>query len=411
MQPGMQPGQPGMQPGQPGMYPGQPGMQPGMQPGLDQMLGMLKQSGLINDPNVQAMMNKAMTQMQQGGNPQQIASQIMGMVKGSGLLDNPDVQKMVGQFGGMAGAGDHMGQPHVQLPNLGQMAEKADAQQMSAEDLLKGPQAQVLRTPDGHQISIPFPPTPPDPPIELDREEITSQAFGEHADDLLKALNAGAKDKNLARAIQAFGGKNALKDWTKNPDKFEELITSNSSDPKVGHLFDLLSHTAAGKSVMAEVMGDIDTALEDYNDSVAEYDKEYEDYQSAFQDHLANMSEHVLPTLAKFGMIDQGQLQHALNSIYESGGVLDVSSVMPDAEIIDGAEVSDDSSGSGFDYSIFDKQSAEDADSTDDGSEDWGADESSDDSSANLSTSDDSVDDSISEDVVTEEDTTGTQNS
>jgi hypothetical protein len=123
------------------------------------------------------------------------------------------------------------------------------------------------------------------------------------------------------------------------------------------------------------------------------------------------MSEHVLPTLAKFGMIDQGQLQHALNSIYESGGVLDVSSVMPDAEIIDGAEVSDDSSGSGFDYSIFDKQSAEDADSTDDGSEDWGADESSDDSSANLSTSDDSVDDSISEDVVTEEDTTGTQNS
>ena len=37
--------------------------------------------------------------MQQGGNPQQIASQIMGMVKGSGLLDNPDVQKMVGQFG------------------------------------------------------------------------------------------------------------------------------------------------------------------------------------------------------------------------------------------------------------------------------------------------------------------------
>ena len=115
--------------------------------------------------------------------------------------------------------------------------------------------------------------------------------------------------------------------------------------------------------------------------------------------------------LTKFGMIDQGQLQHALNSIYESGGVLDVSSVMPDAEIIDGADVADDSSSSGFDYSIFDKQSAEDANSTDDGSEDWGADDSSDDASANLSTSDDSVDDSVSEGVVTEEDTTGTQNS
>ena len=68
-------------------------------------------------------------------------------------------------------------------------------------------------------------------------------------------------------------------------------------DPKVGHLFDLLSHTAAGKSVMDQVMGDIDTALKDYNDSVASYDKEYEDYQVAFQDHLTNMSQHVLPTL------------------------------------------------------------------------------------------------------------------
>ena len=111
-------------------------------------------------------------------------------------------------------------------------------------------------------------------------------------------------------------------------------------------------------------------------------------------------------------MIDQGQLQHALNSIYESGGVLDVSSVMPDAEIIDGADSSDQTTSTGFDYSIFDKQSAEDANSTDDGSDDWGSDDSSDSSSANLTTSDDaSSDDASSDDATSEEDTTGTQNS
>ena len=130
-------------------------------------------------------------------------------------------------------------------------------------------------------------------------------------------------------------------------------------------------------------------------------------YQVAFQDHLTNMSQHVLPALEKFGMIDQGQLQHALNSIYESGGVLDVSSVMPDAEIVDGADSTDQTTSTGFDYSIFDKQSAEDANSTDDGSDSWGSDDSSDSSSASLTTSDDSS----SEDVVAEDDTTGTPNS
>jgi len=96
------------------------------------------------------------------------------------------------QQGGMQQGGMQQGQGNMGMAGamgmMGNLAPKAGMERLSATDLLTVPTAQVLRLPDGQKISIPFPPTPPDAPLEIDEGAIRASALMDHSEDILEVL-------------------------------------------------------------------------------------------------------------------------------------------------------------------------------------------------------------------------------
>jgi len=268
----MQPGMQGMQPGMQGMQPGMQGMQPGMQ-------GM--------QPGMQGM---------------------QGM----------------GNIGGPA------------MPMMTQMAPKEGVEHISAADLLTVPTAQVLRLPDGHTVTVPFPPTPPEAPLEVDPAEIRATAMIDHAADILKVLGGLASNKSAAKTLQSFAKsehlpKNFVQDWQKHPEKFEAFIQSHAGDPNLGKITTLMQKDHEGAQVVKDIAADIDSSLQSYNDEVTQYEAEYEQYQQAFMEHLTTMKSEILPQLVAAGVIPEAQANHLMANLADNGGSIDFSEVAPDA--------------------------------------------------------------------------------
>jgi hypothetical protein len=164
-----------------------------------------------------------------------------------------------GQGGIQQGIGNMVG---AAMSAVGQMAPKQGVEHISAADLLTVPTAQVLRLPDGHTVTVPFPPAAPEAPLEVDPAEIRAAAMIDHADDILKVLGALASNKSAAKTLQAFAKsehlpKNFIVEWQKHPEKFEEFIQNHAGDPNLGKITMLMQKDHEGAQVVKDIAADI----------------------------------------------------------------------------------------------------------------------------------------------------------
>ncbi|PHX75434.1 MAG: hypothetical protein CK545_05005, partial [Actinobacteria bacterium] len=333
---GMQQGQGGPQGGQQGGpqggMPWQGGQQGGMQQGGQQ--GGWQQGG----------MQQGQGGMQQGGMQQ-------GGMQGS-FDQFGNFKPMQGgmQQGGMQQGGMQQGQGNMgmgaAMGMVGNLAPKAGMEHLSATDLLTVPTAQILRLPDGQKISIPFPPTPPDAPLEIDAGEIRASAFMDHSDDILGVLSRLSTGRSAAKTLQAFAkaqhlDKNFLKQWEKDPEKFEQFLEDHANDPGLGKIIKLIQKDHEGGQIFKEIAADIDESLKEYNDDVTQYETEYAQYQQDFEDHMALMQSEILPQISASGLISSGQMDDLISNLEDQGGAIDFSQIAPDALVEDGSDDSD----------------------------------------------------------------------
>ena len=349
MQGGMQQGgqQGGMQRGgqqggwqQGGMQQGQGGMQQGGQQGGWQQGGMQQGQGGMQMPPGMVMKDGMPGFMDQAGNfkPMQGGMQQGGMQQG-GMQQGGMQQGGMQQGQGIMGMGGAMGM-------MGNLAPKAGMERLSATDLLTVPTAQILRLPDGQKISIPFPPTPPDAPLEIDAGEIRASAFMEYSEDLLGVLSRLSTGRSGAKALQSFAkaqhlDKNFLKQWEKDPEKFEQFLEDHANDPSLGKIITLIQKDREGGEIFKEIAADIDESLKEYNDEVTQYETEYAQYQQDFEDHMALMQSEILPQISASGLISSDQMDDLISNLEDQGGAIDFSQVAPDALVEDGSEDSD----------------------------------------------------------------------
>ena len=246
-----------------------------------------------------------------------------GMPNMQGQQGMPNMQGM----GNIAGAA---------MSAVGQMAPKQGVEHMSAADLLTVPTAQVLRLPDGHTVTIPFPPSPPDAPLEVNPAEIRSAAMLDHASDILGVLGGLASNKAAAKTLQSFGKsehlpKNFVENWQKHPDNFEQFLKDHAGDPNLGKIVTLMQHDHQGAQVFKDISAEIDSSLKTYNDDVTQYEAEYAQYQQAFTDHLSLMKSEILPQLTAAGIIPAAQADQLIAHLAGNGGAIDFSQVAPDS--------------------------------------------------------------------------------
>ncbi|MCX6452616.1 MAG: hypothetical protein NT174_06025, partial [Actinobacteria bacterium] len=318
MQGGMQQGgqQGGWQQG--GMQQGQGGMQ--MPPGMvmkDGMPGFMDQAGNFKP------MQGGMQQGGQQGGWQQGGMHQGGMQQGQGIM-------------GMGGA----------MGMVGNLAPKAGMERLSATDLLTVPTAQILRLPDGQKISIPFPPTPPDAPLEIDAGAIRASAIMDHSEDILGVLSRLSTGRSAAKALQAFAkaehlDKNFIKQWEKDPDKFDQFLEDHANDPGLSKIITLIQKDHEGGQIFKEIADDIDASLKEYNDDVTQYETEYAQYQQDFEDHMTLMQSEILPQISASGLISGDQMDDLISNLADQGGAIDFSQIAPDALVEDGSEDSD----------------------------------------------------------------------
>lgn len=229
---------------------------------------------------------------------------------------------------------------------MGNLAPKAGMEHLSATDLLTVPTAQVLRLPDGQKISIPFPPTPPDAPLEIDAGEIRASALMDHSEDILGVLSRLSTGRSGAKALQSFAkaqhlDKNFLKQWEKDPEKFEQFLEDHANDPSLGKIITLIQKDREGGEIFKEIAADIDESLKEYNDEVTQYETEYAQYQQDFEDHMALMQNEILPQISASGLISSDQMDNLISNLADQGGAIDFSQVAPDALVEDGSDDSD----------------------------------------------------------------------
>jgi hypothetical protein len=239
------------------------------------------------------------------------------------------------------------GMPNMQmaaggaLGMMGNLAPKAGMEHMSATDLLTAPTAQVLRLPDGHTVSIPFPPTPPDAPFAVNAGEIRAAAIIDHSGDILGVLGKLSGNRDAAKTLASFAksehlDKNFLKEWQKDPEKFDQFLQDHANDPGLAKLITLIQKDHEGGQIFKEIAADIDVSLKAYNDDVTQYETEYAQYQQAFTDHMSLMKTEILPQLSASGLISGEQLDHLLTNLVDQGGAIDFAQVAPGALVVDG---------------------------------------------------------------------------
>jgi len=236
------------------------------------------------------------------------------------------------------------------MPIMAQMAPKEGVEHISAADLLTVPTAQVLRLPDGHTVTVPFPPAPPEAPLEINPAEIRSAAMLDHSADILKVLGGLAGNKSAAKTLQSFAKsehlpKNFVQDWQKHPEKLDDFIQNHASDPNLGKILSLMEHDHVGAQVFKDVAADIDNNLKSYNDEVSKYEADYSQYQQAFTDHMTMMKSEILPQLVAAGVIPEAQANHLMANLADNGGSIDFSQVAPDALVQPSDGTSQDGSG------------------------------------------------------------------
>jgi hypothetical protein len=194
--------------------------------------------------------------------------------------------------------------------------------------------------PDGHTVTVPFPPAAPEAPLEVDPAEIRAAAMIDHADDILKVLGALASNKSAAKTLQAFAKsehlpKNFVVEWQKHPEKFEEFIQNHAGDPNLGKITMLMQKDHEGAQIVKDIAADIDSSLQSYNDEVTQYEAEYEQYQQAFMEHMNMMKSEILPQLTAAGIIPAAQAEHLMAGLAGNGGAIDFSQVAPNALVQD----------------------------------------------------------------------------
>jgi hypothetical protein len=223
---------------------------------------------------------------------------------------------------------------------VGNLAAKAGIEHLSGSDLLTPPTAQILRLPDGQKVTIPFPPSPPDAPLEIDAGEIRAAAIIDHSEDILGVLGKLAGNRSAAKTLQSFAksehlDKNFLAAWQKDPEKFDQFLQDHANDPGLAKLITLIQKDHEGGQIFKEIAADIDDSLQTYNDEVTQYESEYAQYQQAFTDHLSLMKSEILPQLSASGLITGDQLDHLLSNLADQGGAIDFSQVAPQALFVD----------------------------------------------------------------------------
>jgi hypothetical protein len=254
------------------------------------------------------------------------------------------------QQGGMQQSGMQQGQGNMGMAGamgmMGNLAPKAGMERLSATDLLTVPTAQVLRLPDGQKISIPFPPTPPDAPLEIDEGAIRASALMDHSEDILEVLTRLSSGRSAAKTLQSFAkaqglNKNFLKQWEKDPEKFEQFLEDHANDPSLGKIITLIQKDREGGEIFKEIAADIDESLKEYNADVTQYETEYAQYQQDFEDHMALMQSEILPQISASGLISPDQMDNLMSNLADQGGAIDFSQVAPDALVEDGSDDSD----------------------------------------------------------------------
>lgn len=263
---------------------------------------------------------------------------------------------------------------------VGNLAAKAGVEHLSAADLLTPPTAQILRLPDGQKVTIPFPPSPPEAPLEIDAGEIRAAAIIDHSEDILAVLGKLSGNRSAAKTLQSFAksehlDKNFLKEWQQDPEKFDQFLQDHANDPGLAKLITLIQKDHEGGQIFKEIADDIDASLQAYNDEVTQYEADYAQYQQAFTDHLSLMKSEILPQLSASGLISGDQLDHLLSNLADQGGAIDFSQVAPQALFVD--------DGSGDDSTVA---SPDQGDAGQAGDEDGSSDGSSD--GANFTTTD-----------------------
>lgn len=223
---------------------------------------------------------------------------------------------------------------------VGNLAAKAGVEHLSAADLLTPPTAQVVRLPGGHTVSIPFPPTPPDAPLEVDAGEIRASAMIDHSGDILGVLGKLSSNRSASKTLQSFAksehlDKNFLASWQKDPEKFDQFLQDHANDPGLAKLISLIQKDHDGGQIFKDISAQIDDSLKAYNDDVTQYESEYAQYQQAFTDHMTLMKSEILPQLSASGLISGDQLDHLLTNLADQGGAIDFSQVAPDALVLD----------------------------------------------------------------------------
>jgi len=172
--------------------------------------------------------------------------------------------------------------------------------------------------------------------------------------------------------LQAFAkaehlDKNFIKQWEKDPDKFEQFLEDHANDPGLSKIITLIQKDHEGGQIFKEIADDIDASLKEYNDDVTQYETEYAQYQQDFEDHMTLMQSEILPQLSASGLISSDQMDDLISNLADQGGLIDFSQVAPNALVEDG---SDDS----------DQGDAVDGGNADDSSNNsWGSDSDSDD--------------------------------
>jgi len=254
------------------------------------------------------------------------------------------------QQGGMQQGGMQQGQGNMGMAGamgmMGNLAPKAGVERLSATDLLTVPTAQVLRLPDGQTISVPFPPTPPDAPLEIDEGAIRASALMDYSEDILEVLTRLSTGRSAAKTLQSFAkaqglNKNFLKQWEKDPEKFEQFLEDHANDPSLGKIITLIQKDREGGEIFKEIAADIDESLKEYNADVTQYETEYAQYQQNFEDHMALMQSEILPQISASGLISPDQMDNLMSNLADQGGAIDFSQVAPDALVEDGSDDSD----------------------------------------------------------------------
>jgi hypothetical protein len=199
-------------------------------------------------------------------------------------------------------------------------------------------------------VTVPFPPAPPEAPLEINPAEIRSAAMLDHSADILKVLGGLAGNKSAAKTLQSFAKsehlpKNFVQDWQKHPEKLDDFIQNHASDPNLGKILSLMEHDHVGAQVFKDIAADIDNNLKSYNDEVSKYEADYSQYQQAFTDHMTMMKSEILPQLVAAGVIPEAQANHLMASLADNGGSIDFSQVAPDALVQPSDGTSQDGSG------------------------------------------------------------------